>query len=105
MRDFAELVKALRYCGECDRQGCAEECKYGKEHPLNYQCIGFLFADAADAIEELLSVCREIAAFVMHYSDEGEVSAEVLCRKLHKIGVIEKDGAWWTLPEPPKGVE
>ena len=58
--------------------------------------------DGADAIEELLTVCKEIAAFVIHYADEDNVSAEVLCRKLHKIGVVEKDGAWWALPEPPK---
>jgi len=61
--------------------------------------------DAADAIEELLTVCKEIAAFVIHYADDDEVSAEVLCRKLHKIGLIEKDGAYWTLPDPPKEVE
>ena len=56
MRDYAELVKALRYCGDSDRQGCAKECRYGKEHPSNFRCIGFLFADAADAIDELLAL-------------------------------------------------
>ena len=92
MRDYDSAVKNLR-----------EAAKGLLFDAMPYRAS--VMKDAADAIEELLAVCREIAAFVMHYSDEGEVSAEVLCRKLHKIGVIEKDGAWWTLPEPPKGVE
>lgn len=100
MRDYVELVKALRYCSEHDN--CGSRCP---KFDRGEKCRDEIETEAADAIEELLAVCREIAAFVMHYSDEGEVSAEVLCRKLHKIGVIEKDGAWWTLPEPPNGVE
>lgn len=93
MRDYATILKRLRQYSE----NCVA-------YKLDADFANAV-TDAADAIEELLAVCREIAAFVMHYSDEGEVSAEVLCRKLHKIGLIEKDGAWWTLPEPPKGLE
>ena len=94
MRDYAETAKKARYCasegGDC--HGCPSD---GYE-PCS---IGAVLNDAADAIEELLAVCRDIAAFVIHYADDDEVSAEVLCRKLHKIGVVEKDGAWWALPE------
>ena len=99
MRDYVELVKALRYCATAD--GCL------KCHRKNFldDCSLIAITDAADAIEELLAVCRDIAAFVIHYADDDEVSAEVLCRKLHKIGVVEKDGAWWTLADMPKEVE
>lgn len=93
MRDYATIFKRLRQYSE----NCVA-------YKLDADFANAV-TDAADAIEELLAVCREIAAFVMHYSDDGEVSAEILCRKLHKIGVIEKDGAWWTLPAPQKGVE
>lgn len=86
LRDSADGLKS---CDECNGE-CRGTC---------------IFTEAADAIEELLAVCRDVAAFVIHYADDDEVSAEVLCRKLHKIGVVEKDGAWWTLPEPPKEVE
>ena len=96
MRDYAELVTRLKQSDD----NCNAECCECSGECLSSGCN--IFSEAADAIEELLAVCREIAAFVMHYSDEGEVSAEVLCRKLHKIGLIEKDGAWWTLPAPPK---
>ena len=100
MRDYAETAKKARYCasegGDC--HGCPSD---GYE-PCS---IGAVLNDAADAIEELLAVCRDIAAFVIHYADDDEVSAEVLCRKLHKIGVVEKDGAWWTLADMPKEVE
>ena len=95
MRDYAEIAHNLRCCGvdvPCD------DCTYQDD---KVKC-GSLERQAADAIEELLAVCREIAAFVICYADDDEVSAEVLCRKLHKIGVVEKDGAWWTLSEPPK---
>jgi len=86
MRDYKKTISGLR------------------SFNANYEA-NKLTNDAADAIEELLAVCRDVAAFVIHYADDDEVSAEVLCRKLHKIGVVEKDGAWWTLPEPPKEVE
>ena len=92
MRDYAEIAHNLRCCGvgvPCD------DCTYQNDIT---KCAS-LEGQAADAIEELLAVCRDIAAFVIHYADDDEVSAEVLCRKLHKIGVVEKDGAWWALPE------
>ena len=101
MRNHENTAKALRCCRLTSARGCAE-CPFGLNN--NEKCA-HLLNDAADAIEELLTVCKEIAAFVIHYADEDNVSAEVLCRKLHKIGVVEKDGAWWTLPEPPKEVE
>ena len=102
MRDYAELVKALRCCSKIDARnnGC-DSCPYEYCGEDCQNLCGY----AADAIEELLAECRDVAAFVIHYADDDEVSAEVLCRKLHKIGVVEKDGAWWTLPEPPKEVE
>lgn len=105
MRDYEAVLKQARTCANrkyCDLGG---NCEY---YDLDVCCQGGekdILKDAADAIEELLAVCRDIAAFVIHYADDDEVSAEVLCRKLHKIGVVEKDGAWWTLPYPPKEVE
>lgn len=101
MRDYADLLLLINEeLGEvADCQGC---CAQYEVYEPNGKC---LLMHAADAIVELLAVCRDIAAFVIHYADDDEVSAEVLCRKLHKIGVVEKDGAWWTLPDPPKEVE
>ena len=89
MRDYRQQVAGLR--------GAAKGLK-----EINMPRTAKQMEDAADAIEEMLAVCKDVAAFVIHYSDEDNVSAEVLCRKLHKIGLIEKDGAWWTLPAPPK---
>ena len=57
--------------------------------------------DAADAIEELHAFALAVAKMAVN-AEEDAVSAEVLCRKLYKLGIIEKDGAWWWLPEPPK---
>ena len=101
MRDYESTSKALRCCRLTSERGCAE-CPFSLNS--NEKCANLL-PDAADAIEELLAVCRDIATFVIHYADDDEVSAEVLCRKLHKIGVVEKDGAWWTLADMPKEVE
>ena len=101
MRDYESTSKALRCCRLTSERGCAE-CPFSLNS--NEKCANLL-SNAADAIEELLAVCRDIATFVIHYADDDEVSAEVLCRKLHKIGVVEKDGAWWTLADMPKEVE
>ena len=98
MRDYAKMVALFRAFGvECADPDCCRDCQFS-----GFCESGFVPEEIADAIEELLAVCRDIASFVIHYSDEDNVSAEVLCRKLHKIGAIEKDGAWWTLPDPPK---
>ena len=46
----AELIKALRYCGNfADREGCDEKCPYfnDKDCPKRIMC------DAADAIERM----------------------------------------------------
>lgn len=85
MRDYAELVKALR--------------NFNANFDSNK-----LTNDAADAIEELLAFAYAVAKMAVN-AEEDEVSAEVLCRKLYKFGIIEKDGVWWWLPEPPKEVE
>lgn len=62
---YNELINALRHCAECDHQGCAADCRFGKEHPLNFICIEYLQREAADAIEELqtyLDLYKDIAA-------------------------------------------
>jgi len=61
--------------------------------------------DAADAIEELLAFAKFVARQAIDTGDNDGVSAEILCRKLNKLGLIETDGEFWMLPEPPKGVE
>lgn len=33
------------------------------------------------------------------FTENAEAFAEVACRKLHYLGFVEKDGAWWTLRE------
>lgn len=53
-----DLINALRHCAECDHQGCAADCRFGKEHSLNFICIEYLQREAADAIEELSVVVR-----------------------------------------------
>lgn len=50
---FDDLINALRHCAECDHQGCAADCRFGKEHPLNFICVEYLQQEAADAIEDL----------------------------------------------------
>lgn len=84
LRDSADGLKS---CDECNGE-CRGTC---------------IFTEAADAIEELLAFARSVARRAVDAQDD-EVSAEVLCRKLYKLGIIEKDGAWWYY-EPPKEVQ
>ena len=100
MFDYAEKVMELReaaeksMCGECGLNLAKGSTKKG-----------ILFSDAADAIEELLAFAKFVARQAIDTGDNGWVSAEILCRKLNKLGLIETDGEFWTLPLPPKGVE
>lgn len=64
-----------------------------------------ILLDAADAIEELLAFAKFVARQAIDTGDNDGVSAEILCRKLNKLGLIETDGEFWMLPTPPKGVE
>ena len=59
--------------------------------------------DAADAIEELLAFAKFVAREAIDTGDNDGVSAEILCRKLNKLGLIETDVEFWMLPTPPKG--
>ena len=102
MRDYVELVKALRHCIitiPCD--GCPY---YTNGNKPSKECSTMNFA-AADAIEELLAFAKFVAREAIDTGDNDGVSAEILCRKLNKLGLIETDGEFWMPPAPPKGVE
>ena len=91
MRDYAEQVKRLRNQAELERY---------------YNGSWEIFDEAADAIEELLTFARWVAReAIVCTGEEEEVSAEILCRKLNKLGLVETDGELWMLPDPPKEVE
>lgn len=74
MTDYTELVKALRHCSHDGIVKC-NECKYGgKEWPVG--CEEEMLRDAADAIEELRKVNRELIEMyedaVMKLPNQGE---------------------------------
>lgn len=33
------------------------------------------------------------------FADNADAFAEIACRKLYYLGIIEKDGAWWSCKE------
>lgn len=90
MRDYAEQVKRLRNQAKLERY---------------YNGSGEICDAAANAIEELLVFAKFVAREAIDTGDNDGVSAEILCRKLNKLGLIETDGEFWMLPTPPKGVE
>ena len=102
MRDYDELVKALRMCKmliPCNG------CPYYSDGDAPSKECGTMNDAAADAIEELLAFAKFVAREAIDTGDNDGVSAEILCRKLNKLGLIETDGEFWMLPAPPKGVE
>ena len=116
MRDYVELILDLRrhHCDakEDDTQEVCEECAYdvivadkSKFNGITDVCTCGLMHRAADAIEELLAFAKFVAREAIDTGDNDGVSAEILCRKLNKLGLIETDGEFWMLPTPPKGVE
>ena len=92
MRDYDSTVKNLR-----------EAAKGLLFDAMPYRAS--VMRDAADAIEELLAFAKFVAREAIDTGDNDGVSAEILCRKLNKLGLIETDGEFWMLPTPPKGVE
>lgn len=88
---YNDLINALRHCAECNHQGCAADCQFGKEHPLNFICIEYLQREAADAIEEL--------------SKENESLGEDLTEKGEKVAreVIDKYPKWIPVTEENDG--
>ena len=92
MRDYDSTVKNLR-----------EAAKGLLFDAMPYRAS--VMRDAADAIEELLAFAKFVARQAIDTGDNDGVSAEILCRKLNKLGLIETDGEFWMLPTPPKGVE
>ena len=111
MRDYAELVSDLHICGGCnDGEVCQNCSRFSRIHDYENgdavdPCNDELLLDAADAIEELLAFARFVAREAIGTGDDDGVSAEILCRKLNKLGLVEIDGEFWTLPAPPKEVE
>lgn len=85
---YDELVRCLRHCVDApEHRGCAGECRFGKEHPLNYGCIPAMLSEAADAIEELrgalllmvLQYCATDDGVLYHsYMSAGENAFAVL---------------------------
>lgn len=92
MRDYAELIKALRCCRLTSARGCAE-CPFSINS--NEKCANLL-PDAADAIEELLAAV----------SAQKETIGELRKRNDAQADVIDEE---WTsveerLPEKHKAV-
>lgn len=92
---YDELISALR-----------EEAEWAEanewETPI---MLSDHLKQAADAIDELMRFAHFVAREVVVSDEEWESNEcafpEIASRKLHKIGIVEKDGAFWHY-EPPK---
>ena len=51
MKEYEELIKALRYCSEASNEMGCSECTVDR----TVDCVGKLMRDAADAIERLMA--------------------------------------------------
>ena len=130
MRDYVELVKALRYCATAD--GCL------KCHRKNFldDCSLIAITDAADAIEELLAAVpqwisvedelpKENGRYLARYKRDVDLGDEtvheddirimrfftsegwrypIICND-HVRLLSEEVTHWMPLPAPPKEVE
>lgn len=81
MRDYAELVKDLRYCADLDKE-CLK-CKTFEQH----DCFNKLGADAADAIEELQARNDKQTMMIRKQSERTK---ELLAAVPHWISVEER---------------
>ena len=54
------LISLLRLCATSDNRGCAGDCKFGENYPLNYICRDELMEAAADRLEIINTKFNEI---------------------------------------------
>ena len=74
----AELIKALRYCGNfANRDGCDEECPYFNEK----DCPNRIMCDAADAIEAQIPKEGVWQGIII----DGQYWA-ITCSNCHQVG-------------------
>ena len=103
MRDFTELVKALRVCGSAPYD--CSDCPIESD-----ECNGVmsLFSRAADAIEELLAERDRYKSFFDRITDLPDCN---ICLKKNRCEFAPRPGEHTrincplALTEPPKGVE
>ena len=100
----AELIKALRYCGNfADRDGCDEECPYfnDKDCPKRIMC------DAADALEAADERIADYTAAVEALDDSNDAYIKENERLKKRIAELEaqmpKDGEWIMDENPHDG--
>jgi len=92
---YEDIIKDLRNCFGTDSMFCdCDSCRYNglvDDHDYS-KCVETLGVDAANAIEELLKFARFVAKEVMaeDFEDSAGFFAEVVCRKLVKLGIIEE---------------
>ena len=91
----AELIKALRYCGNFeDREGCDEECPYFNDK----DCPQRIMLDAAAALE---ATEKRIAELERNFSDVCNANGSLACERnelLNDVRKLEtqmpKEGEW-----------
>ena len=68
-----------------------------------------IFALKAEKTEPYIEFCEWVADTVLYEDFEDKWTlgafAEVACRKLHKIGLVRKDGEYWTMDEVKNGTK
>ena len=112
MRDYAELVKALRYCSEHD--DCGSRCPFFSSTTV---CADERAKEAADAIEELLAAVphwisveerlpKKDEMVIVYYSWTGQSGTEYKEVSLATLDEMRYCGnkllGWMPLPEAPK---
>ena len=86
-----KIVKAL----ECCADGCHNGCPYANFDVDGYSCETLLCRDALTLIEERDEFLKWLAEYVMR--EDFDVMAELICRKLYKVGYIDTDCHDWTV--------
>lgn len=82
----AELIKALRYCGNfVDRDGCDEECPYFNDK----DCPKRIMRDAADALEAADEKIADYTAAIEALDDSNDAYIKENERLKKRIAELE----------------
>lgn len=99
MKEYAELIKALRWCGsEAERhEMCVDEpyrCPYQTIHKTNGMCIDRMMIDAADALEAADEKIADYTAAIEALDDSNDAYIKENERLEKKIAELEKSYSW-----------
>lgn len=97
MSEYAELIKALRYCRNVENcyRDTAANCPYNHHWVVGEDCNGLLEESAADALEAADEKIADCVAAIDALDDSNDAYIKEIERLKKQIAELEDDIIYW----------